>query len=172
MSWIGDKYAVWTGTSWKLFNLFVGSHTRLQKPTYVVSIRFTVISKPKKIKGVQKWQQCTVHLLTHVLCKPTHFFFHSFIATMSYCLQTSFIGVMKGLAVKNHVWGTPTWSNSRSNSREFKHAFFHTKKEHIYMCSYTISVIYICPIISCLKGFALFYHIPHTYWMFMSLEIY
>ncbi len=28
------------------------------------------------------------------------------------------------------------------------------------MCSYTISVVYICPIISCLKGFALLYHIP------------
>ncbi len=31
------------------------------------------------------------------------------------------------------------------------------------MCSYIISVVYICRIISCLKGFALFYHIPHTY---------
>ncbi len=32
----------------------------------------------------------TVRLLTHVLCKPTHFFFHSFIATMSYSLQTRY----------------------------------------------------------------------------------
>ncbi len=40
------------------------------------------------------------------------------------------------------------------------------------MCSYIISVVYICPIISCLKGFALFYHIPHTYGIHMSLEIY
>ncbi len=32
----------------------------------------------------------TVRLLTHVLCKTTHFFFHSFIATMSYSLQISF----------------------------------------------------------------------------------
>ncbi len=34
--------------------------------------------------------QGTVRLLTHVHCKPTHFFFLSFIATISYCLQTSF----------------------------------------------------------------------------------
>ncbi len=40
----------------------------------------------------------TVHLLTHVLCKPTHFFFHSFITTMSYSLQTSFNCVMKDWA--------------------------------------------------------------------------
>ncbi len=59
----------------------------------------------------------TVRLLTHVLCKPTHFFFHSFIATMSYCFQTSFISVMKAWADKYHVWDTPTRSPSRSNSR-------------------------------------------------------
>ncbi len=40
------------------------------------------------------------------------------------------------------------------------------------MCSYIISIVYICPFISCLKGFALFYHITHTYGMHMSLEIY
>ncbi len=59
----------------------------------------------------------TVRLLTHVLCKPTHFFFHSFKATMSYSLQTSFNSVMKDWADKYHVWGTPTRSPSRSNSR-------------------------------------------------------
>ncbi len=59
----------------------------------------------------------TVRLLTHVLWKPTHFFFHSFIATMSYSLQTSFNSVMKDWADKCHVWGTPTRSPSRSNSR-------------------------------------------------------
>ncbi len=32
--------------------------------------------------------EITVRLLTHVLCKPTHFFFHSLIATMSYSFQT------------------------------------------------------------------------------------
>ncbi len=40
------------------------------------------------------------------------------------------------------------------------------------MCYYIISVVYMCPIISCLKGFALFHNIPHTYGMHMSLEIY
>ncbi len=59
----------------------------------------------------------TVHLLTHVLCKPSPFFFHSFIATMSYSLQASFNSVMKDWADKYHVWGTPTRSPSRSNSR-------------------------------------------------------
>ncbi len=59
----------------------------------------------------------TVRLLTHVLCKPTHFFFHSFIATMSCSLQTSFHSLMKDWADKYHVWGTPTRSPSRSNSR-------------------------------------------------------
>ncbi len=45
------------------------------------------------------------------------FLFHSFIATMSYSLQTSFNSVMKDWADKYHVWGTPTRSPSRSNSR-------------------------------------------------------
>ncbi len=86
---------------------------------------------------------CTVRLLTHVLCKPTHFFFHSFIVTMSYSLQISFNSIMKDWADQYHVWGTPTRPPSRSNSRLFKHAFFHTIKEHIHTCSYIISVIYI-----------------------------
>ncbi len=38
------------------------------------------------------------------------------------------------------------------------------------MCSYIIFVVYICRIIACLKGFALFYHIPNTYGMHVSLE--
>ncbi len=59
----------------------------------------------------------TVRLLTHVLCKPTHFFFHLFIATMSYSLQTSFYSVMKDWADKYHVWDAPTRSPSRLNSR-------------------------------------------------------
>ncbi len=50
--------------------------------------------------------------------------------------------------------------------------FFHIKKEHIYMCSYIKLAVYMCCIISCLRGFALFYHIPHTYGMHISLEIY
>ncbi len=60
---------------------------------------------------------CTVRLLTHVLCKPTHFLFHSFIAVMSYSLQTRFGIVTTDWADKYHVWGTPTRSPPRSNSR-------------------------------------------------------
>ncbi len=59
----------------------------------------------------------TVRLLTHVLCKPTHFVFPSLIAAMSYSLQTSLNSVMKDWADKWHVWGTPTRSPSRSISR-------------------------------------------------------
>ncbi len=50
-----------------------------------------------------------------------------------------------------------------SNSRSCNQAFFHTHKENIDMCAYVISVVYICRIISCLKGFALVYHIPHIW---------
>ncbi len=63
------------------------------------------------------WYLSAQRLLTHVLCKPTHFFFLAFIATMSFSLQTSFNSVMKDWADKYHVWGTPTRSPSRSNSR-------------------------------------------------------
>ncbi len=65
----------------------------------------------------QHMLRCTVRLLTHVLCKPTHFFFDSFIAIMSYYLQTSLNSLMKDWADKYHVWGTPTRSPSRSNSQ-------------------------------------------------------
>ncbi len=44
----------------------------------------------------------------HVHCKPTHFFFHSFIAKMSYSLQTSFNSVLKDWADNYHGWGTLT----------------------------------------------------------------
>ncbi len=73
---------------------------------------FTFAWKSSHIENIH-----TVRLLTHVLCKPTHFFFHSFIATISYSLQTSFNSLMKDWADKYHVWGTPTRSPSRSNSR-------------------------------------------------------
>ncbi len=72
-----------------------------------IHVKFRVCSRPV----------CTVRLLTNVLCKPTHFFFHSCIATMSYPPQTSFSSLMKDWADKYHVWGTPTRSPSRSNSR-------------------------------------------------------
>ncbi len=61
---------------------------------------------------------CTVRLPTHVLCKPTHFFFNSFIATMPYSLQTSFNSGMKDWTDKFHALGTPTRSSSRSNALE------------------------------------------------------
>ncbi len=67
---------------------------------------------------------------------------------------------MYGVPPRGHLQGQ---TRDNSNTR-----FFHTKKEHIDMCSYIISVVYICRIISCLKGFTLFYHIPHTYGMHMS----
>ncbi len=71
---------------------------------------------------------------------------------------------MYGLPPRGHLQGQ---TRDNSNTR-----FFQTTKEHIDMCSYIISVAYISHIKSCLKGFALFYHIPHTYGMHMSLEIY
>ncbi len=62
---------------------------------------------------------------------------------------------------QGHLQGqTRDYSNTR---------FFHTKC--IYVCAYVISDVYICPIVSCLKGFTLFYHIPHKHGMHMSLEI-
>ncbi len=64
---------------------------------------------------------------------------------------------MHGVHPRGHLQGQ---IRDNSNTR-----FFHTKKGHIYMCSYIMSVVYICRIISCLKGFTLFYHIPHTYGM-------
>ncbi len=64
---------------------------------------------------------------------------------------------MYGVRPRGHLHGQ---TRDNSNTR-----FFHTKKEHIHMCSYIIFVVNICPIISCLKGFTLFYDIPHTYGM-------
>ncbi len=49
----------------------------------------------------------TVHLLTHVLCKPTNFFSRLFTATKSICLQIRFNRVKKDLPDKYHVWGVP-----------------------------------------------------------------
>ncbi len=69
---------------------------------------------------------------------------------------------MYGVPPRGHLQGQ---TRDNSNTR-----IFHTLKEHIYMRSYNICRI--CRIVSCLKGFILFYHIPHTYGMHMSLEIY
>ncbi len=43
------------------------------------------IFKARKHAPLSTSDHNTVRLLTHVRCKPTHFFFHSFIATMPYC---------------------------------------------------------------------------------------
>ncbi len=64
---------------------------------------------------------------------------------------------MYGVPPRGHLQGQ---TRDNSNTR-----LSHTKKEQISMCSYIISVVYICRIISCLKGFTLLYHIPHTYGM-------
>ncbi len=118
-------------------------------------------------------RKTTVRLLTHVLCKPIHFFFHSFIATMPYSLQTSFSSVMKDWEI-NTMYGVPFKVKLVVlQTRVFSHSkgtHIHTYIQH--MCSYIISVVYKCLIISYLKGFTLFYHIPHTYGMHISLESY
>ncbi len=64
------------------------------------------------------------------------------------------------------MYGVPLRGHLQGKTRDYSNThFFHTKKEHIYMCCYIISVvyIYIWRIISCLKGFTLFYHIPHIW---------
>ncbi len=61
------------------------------------------------------------------------------------------------------MYGVPPRGHLQGQTRDNSNGFFHTKKEHIYMCFYIISVVYICCFISCLKGFPLFDHIPHTW---------
>ncbi len=79
---------------------------------------------------------------------------------------------MKGWADKYHVWGTPQ-GHLQGQTRDNSNTRFFTLKRNTYTgCSYIISVVHICPIISCLKGFALFYHTPHTYGVLKLLEIY
>ncbi len=91
----------------------------------VLQISFFYFIYYQGIYVLNVYMKYTVRLLTHVHCKPTHFFFHSFIATMSYSLQTSFTSVMKDWADIYHEWGTPTRSPSRSNAiiqtRVFSH---------------------------------------------------
>ncbi len=107
----------------------------------------------------------TVHLLTHVLGKPTHFFFYSFIFIMSYSLQTSFGSFMKDWPDKYHVWGTPTRQPSKSNNSNM--CFFTLKRNTYTWFLKKISVVYIY-----MSYHTLFYHIPHIYGMYMSLEMY
>ncbi len=62
------------------------------------------------------------------------------------------------------MYGVPPRSRLQGQTRDnSKPRVFHTKKEHIDTCSYILFVIYVCRFISCLKGFALFYHISHTW---------
>ncbi len=56
---------------------------------------------------------------------------------------------MYGVPPQGHLQGQ-TSDNSKTR-------FFHTKKEHVYMCSYIISIVYIC---------------IHTYGMHMLLGVY
>ncbi len=111
--------------------------------------------------GMEIWA-LTLCLLTHVLCKPTHLFFHLLIDTMSFTLQTRFSSVMKDWADKYHIWGTPTRSPFRSNSRSFKHASFHTKK-NTYTCV-PIWYLSFIRVVSCLLWRDLLcFIISHTY---------
>ncbi len=89
----------------------------------------------------------TVRLLTHVLCKPTHFFFHSFIATISYSLQISFNSVMKDWADKYHVWGTPR-GHLQGQTRDSSSTRIFTLKRNKYTCV--------------LKSTPFFYRVKHT----------
>ncbi len=71
------------------------------------------------------------------------------------------------------MYGVPTRGHLQGQTRDNSNTrFFHTKKEHINMFSYIISVVYISRIVSYLKGFKLFYHIPHKDGMHMSVKIY
>ncbi len=83
-----------------------------------------------------------MRLLTHVHCKPTHFIFHSFIATMSYSLQTTFNSFTKDWADKCHVCGTPTRSSSRSNSIIQTRGFFTLKRNtniHVFLLEHILN---------------------------------
>ncbi len=70
--------------------------------------------------------------LTHVFCKPTHFFFHSFIATMPYCLQTSFNSVMKDWA--DECMGYPHKVIFKVKFAILQTRVFFTLKRNTYTC--------------------------------------
>ncbi len=68
------------------------------------------------------------------------------------------------------MYGAPPQGHLQGQTRDNSNThFFHTKKEHIDMCFYIISVVYICHIISCLKGFVLFYHIPYLQYLYQHI---
>ncbi len=83
--------------------------------------------------SIRTTRQYTVHLLTHVICKPTPFFFLSFIATISYSLQISYNRVTKDWAKKNYVWGTPR-GHLQGQTRDNSNMRFFTLKRNIYTC--------------------------------------
>ncbi len=62
---------------------------------------------------------------------------------------------MYGVPPQGHLQGQ---TRDNSNTR-----FFHTKKEHIDMCSYIIFVVYMCRIICCLKGFTFLSYFTHIW---------
>ncbi len=62
-----------------------------------------VDSLSKNFRVIQLVIVTTVRLLTHVLCKTSHFFFQSCITTMSNSRQASFNNVMKDWPDKYHV---------------------------------------------------------------------
>ncbi len=97
-------------------SLYVSLSAYLLKKPFCISRTFSFDAVLPRISA-GRHLYCTVRLLTHVLCKPTHFFFHSFMADMSYFLQTNFSSVMKDRSDKYHVRVTPTRSPSRPNSR-------------------------------------------------------
>ncbi len=70
---------------------------------------------------------------------------------------------MYRVRLRGHLQG-----QTRDNSNTH---FFQAKKEHIYVCSYIISAVYTCRIISCLKELTLFYHINTPCGMHISLKI-
>ncbi len=51
---------------------------------------------------IVRFRMLYVRLLTQVNCKPTHFIFHSFTATIICSLQISFNSVLKDWADKYH----------------------------------------------------------------------
>ncbi len=59
------------------------------------------------------------------------------------------------------MYGVPPRGHFQGQTRDNSNTRFFTLKRN--MRSYIIFVIYICRFVSCLKGFALFYYIPHTY---------
>ncbi len=97
------------------FMLMLGalkSPKRIKFVARVTSWSFSITMLPRLIDPLGC--RYTVRLLTHVLCKPTHFFFHSFIATMPYCVQTSFNSLMKDW-VDKYDWNVTLWLSFQNN---------------------------------------------------------